>query len=162
MLAKIAVTLAAGVGLGVLAGDAMGASLTVSVTPSTVHPRTRYTITVSGTFGVQSRHAVKASGAYDVPLRHTVFLLAFIQYGGQACKSTATAEYRLPSSEWDWVFFPQRGETRSPFRVVTGWTAGSRLGSRRVCAYMYTEPVRPTTTARPIARASASYSNTKR
>ncbi len=148
LLAKIAVTLAAGAGLGMLAGNAMGATLAVQVAPGTVHPGSHYTITVSG--------------RYDVPSRGVVFLLAFIQYSATACKATAPAEYQLPVSGWDWAFFPQRAVTRSPFREVVGWKARTRLGPRRVCAYMYAEPVRPTTTARPIARASASYSNTKR
>jgi hypothetical protein len=148
LLAKIAVMLAAGVGLGVTAVDALGAKLTVTVRPGTVHPGSRYRITVGG--------------SYDVRARGNVYLLAFIQYNGQPCRSTGTAEYRLPSSQWEWDFYPQRGETKSPFDEVVYWKAGPRLGTRRVCAYMYDEPVTPKTTARPLARASASFRNTKR
>jgi hypothetical protein len=108
------------------------------------------------------RYAVTVSGRYDVRELHSVYLLAFVQYSGRACRSTGTAEYRLPPSEWDWDFYPQRGETRSPFSEVVYWKAGPRLGARRVCAYMYAQPVTPTTTANPIVAASAGYSNTKR
>jgi hypothetical protein len=148
LLAKIAVTLAAVVGLGTMAPDAVGAKLTVTVSPATVHPGRHYRITVSG--------------SYDVGARGNVYLLAFIQYSSQPCRTTGTAEYRLPLSEWQWEFYPQRGETKSPFDETVYWKAGSRVGSRRVCAYMYAEPVTPKTQATPITRASASFRSTKR
>lgn len=147
LLAKIAVMLAAGLGLGVTAADALGAKLTVTVRPSTVHPGGHYSVSVSGT--------------YDVRARGNVYLLAFIQYNAKACQPTGTAEYRLPGSEWQWDFFPQRGETRSPFDEVVYWTARRHLGTRRICAYMYAQPVTPKTTAEPIVRASASFRNTQ-
>jgi hypothetical protein len=148
VLAKIAVTLLVGMGLGFTAANALGANLTVTVSPGTVHPGSHYRISVSG--------------SYNVKARGNVYLLAFIQYSGQACRSTGTAEYRLPSSEWEWDFYPQRGETKSPFDEVVYWKAGSRVGPRRVCAYMYAQPVTPSTTATPITRTSATFRNTKR
>ena len=148
VLAKVAVTLAVGLGFGMTASDALGASLTVTVTPAIEHPGSHYRITVSG--------------SYNVRARGNVYLLAFIQYSGQPCRTTGTAEYRLPSSEWQWDFYPQRGETKSPFDEAMYWKAGPRLNTRRVCAYMYAQPVTPSTRAEPIVRASASFRNTKR
>jgi hypothetical protein len=135
------------VGFGIGAADAVAAKLTVSVSPTTVHPGGHYRITVKG--------------SYDVRARGNVYLLAFIQYSGQPCRSTGTAEYRL-RSEWQWAFYPQRGETKSPFDETVYWKAGSQVGPRRVCVYMYAQPVTPNTRARPIVRTGASFRNTKR
>jgi hypothetical protein len=147
LLAKIAVMLGAGLGSGLGAADAAAASLSIKVAPANLHPGVRYTVTITGSYAKRARPP---------------YLLAFIQYGGQSCKSTATAEYALPTTRWSWDFYPQRAETRSPFKSVAYWKAGSRLGSRWVCAYLYANQVTPTTTARPLVWASASFRNTRR
>lgn len=102
------------------------------------------------------------TGTYDRRTHHRTYLLAFIQYSGKRCRATATREYSLPASEWDWDFFPQRAETKSPFKDVAYWKAGSRLGQRRVCAYLYAQAVSPATTARPLVRAGMAFSNARR
>jgi hypothetical protein len=148
LLAKIAVTVGAGLGFGIPTADAMAASLSVTVSPAKVHPGGRYAVTVRG--------------RYDKPARRQApYLLAFIQYSARACQPTATAEYSLPSSEWSWDVYPQRAETASPFKTVTYWKAGPSLGSRRVCAYLYANQVTPSTTAKPLAAASAGFRNVK-
>lgn len=149
LLGKIAVTLGVGLGAGFVATSAMAASLSVKVSPATLHPGARYVVTITG--------------SYD---RHTQprppYLLAFIQYGGSACQRTATAEYSLPTSRWSWDFYPQRAEATSPFRTVNYWKAGSRLGNRWICAYLYAREVSPSTTAQPLVRASAGFRNLRR
>jgi hypothetical protein len=149
LLAKIAVTL--GVGLGAVSGaaDAAAASLSVKVSPASLHPGLRYAVTITGSY-------TRPSGA------RPPYLLAFIQYGGSACESSATGEYALPTSRWTWVFYPQRAEPNARFKDVSDWKAGSRLGTRWVCAYLYTRPVTPATRARPLLRASASFTNARR
>ena len=147
LLAKLAVTTAAA--LGILAADAMGASLVVTVTPASVHPGKRYAVTIAGRYDRAARP-------------RPPYLLAFVQYTGRPCKATATAEYALPTSQWSWDFYPQQAETRSPFKNVVYWKAGAQGGARRVCAYLYAQPVSPVTTAPPLARAGASFRNTKR
>jgi hypothetical protein len=135
---------------GAAAAAAPAAGLKVAVSPSTVRPHQAYTITIAGHYGL-----VASSAPY---------LLAFIQYSPTSCKRTATAEYRLPGREWDWVFgqVHQQEEVLSPFKAVAHWTAGVRLGGRMVCAYLYATSITPQTTANPIATASARFSNVKR
>ncbi|HTX30591.1 MAG TPA: hypothetical protein VMD09_04355 [Solirubrobacteraceae bacterium] len=152
MLARIAITLAAAVGLGTLvteasaasharpAAQASAASLSLTVAPATVHPGNRYTITITG--------------SYTKRAHHTPYLVAFIQYSARACKSTAPAEYGLPHGDWTFVVFPQ-AESKSPFKSVTYWKASKRLGYRRVCTYLYPGPVNTGTTAQPLAEAGA-------
>ena len=141
MLAKIALTLGAALGAGTLATEASAASLTLTVSPATVHPGKRYTVSITG--------------RYDKRAHPAPYLVAFIQYSGQTCRSTATAEYTLPTSEWDWVVFPQ-AERKSPFTSVTYWKASTHLGARRICTYLYPGPVGPRTTVQPLARAGES------
>lgn len=141
--------LAAGLGAGLGAADAVAASLSVRVSPASLHPGTRYSVTISGSY---DRHT----------LTRAPYLLAFIQYGGIRCQATAPAEYAMPISRWSWDFYPQRAEAMSPFKSVTYWKAGSRLGNRWVCAYLYAKQVSPSTTARPLVRASASFRNSRR
>lgn len=148
VLAKIAVIVGVGIGAAWGASDALGASMSVKVSPATVHPGARYVVTITGSYR---------------PIRgHPPYLLAFIQYGGTACKSTATAEYALPTSRWSWDFYPQRAETTSPFKTVTYWKAGSTLGNRLICAYLYAGQVNTQTTAKPLVRATASFRNLRR
>jgi hypothetical protein len=146
LLTKIAVTLGIGLGFGVPAADAMGASLSVRVSPAKLHPGTRYSVTITGSYDRRPK---------------APYLLAFIQYTGAACRATANGEYDLPTSEWAWAIYPQIAEPRSPFKAVSYWKAGSHLGNRRVCAYLYAKPVTPSTTASPLLRASVAFSNTR-
>ncbi len=88
------------------------------------------------------------------------YLLAFIQYMGSPCRATATAEYRLPESKWDWDY-RQHSQPKSPFRAIAYWTAGPSLGSRRVCAYLYRHRVSPASSSKPLVWATASFTNTR-
>jgi hypothetical protein len=129
------------------AAAAPAAQLKVAVSPAALHPHQAYTITITGRYGLV------ASGA--------PYMLAFIQYSTASCRRTATAEYRLPGREWDWVFgqVHQQAEVGSPFKAVAYWTAGVRLGGRRVCAYLYWTQISPQSTVDPAATASASFRN---
>ncbi|HLY47925.1 MAG TPA: hypothetical protein VKR21_01910 [Solirubrobacteraceae bacterium] len=147
MLGKIGVSLAAAAGLGIGAANASAVSLAVRVAPSTVHPGERYTVTIAGSYARRT-------------LSRSPYLLAFIQYSGHRCRSTAPAEYRLPQSEWDWDY-RQHAQASSPFRVPVSWKAGRALGPRRVCAYLYARQISPASTTRPLVRASASFSNNR-
>jgi hypothetical protein len=146
VLARIAITLGAAVGLGTLvtgasaASLASAASMTLTVAPATVHPGKPYTVTITGT--------------YNKRAHHRPYLVAFLQYSARACKSTAPAEYALPQQEWSFVIFPQ-AETKSPFKSVTYWKASKRLGYRRICTYLYPGQVGPGTTAKPLAEVGA-------
>lgn len=148
-MAKLAVMLAVGLGFGGAAADAAATSLTVTVSPTTLHPGVHYRVTIAGSYTERS-HAKPP------------YLLAFIQYSGKPCQRSATAEYTLPASEWDWEIFPQQAETHPTFKDVAYWKAGSRLGTRHLCAYLYASEVTPSTKAQPLARASTSFSNSKR
>jgi hypothetical protein len=141
--------LGAALGFGMPAAAAMAASLSITVSPARVHPGVRYAVTVTGRYDKQAR-------------RRAPYLLAFIQYSARACQATGTAEYSLPSSGWSWDVYPQHAETASPFKTVTYWKAGPSLGSRRVCAYLYADQVTPSSTAMPLASATAGFRNTKR
>jgi hypothetical protein len=129
---------------GVATASATAATLAVTVKPTVVHRNQTYPITITG--------------RYDMATLHTTpHLFAFIQYSSAACRPTATAEYALPVREWNWVFYPQQAEHRSPFKRVFYETARTRFGGRRVCAYLYPQQVTPKTTIKPIARAGAPY-----
>ena len=150
MLARIAITLGAALGLGTLvteasaaphapvASQASTASLSLTVAPATVHPGKLYTVTIAGT--------------YNKRANHKPYLVAFIQYSARACATTAPAEYALPHGDWTWVVFPQ-AESKSPFKSVTYWKASKHLGYRRICTYLYPGQVGPSTTAKPLAAA---------
>ena len=127
-------------------GAATAATLSVTVKPTIVHRNQTYAVTITGRYGRQAA-------------RQSPHLLAFIQYMGTPCRSTATAEYGLPASEWNWLFWPpQRAETHSPFEHVFYEQARTRYGNRRVCTYLYATRITTQTTAKPIARAGAPYS----
>lgn len=130
------------------AATAAAARLSVTVAPTTVHPNGTYTITIAGRYPTRS-------------LQTTPSLLAFIQYTGSACRRTATAEYALPTREWNWVFYPQRSERHTPFRVVFHEQARTRFGERRVCAYLYPRAIVPASTDKPLVIASAAYQDVK-
>jgi hypothetical protein len=147
VVGKIGVSLVTAAGLGLGATSAAAVSLAVKVAPSTVHPRGRYTVTITGSYSKR--------GVARPP-----YLLAFIQYAGGRCRTTATAEYRLPQSEWDWDY-QQQAQPKSPFRITTSWQASPALGPRHVCAYLYARQISPASTTKPLLRASASFSNTR-
>ena len=128
------------------APTAGAASLSVTVTPTTVHPNSSYTITIRGHYDMQAVHT-------------TPSLLAFIQYTGEPCQRTATAEYALPTDEWNWVFYPQHSEHHPSFKGLFYELARTRLGQRRVCAYLYPSQTNPQTSAKPLVRAGAEYTN---
>lgn len=134
--------------LAVSAPAAAAATLKVTVNPTAVHQNQTYEITISGHY--YSRHQ-----------RGPSYLLAFIQYSGAPCWSTATAEYRLPVSEWNWLFYPQRSVTHTSFTHVFYEQARTRYGNRRICAYLYPASVNPQTTEKPVVRAGAPYSEAK-
>jgi hypothetical protein len=119
-----------------LATEASAASMTLIVSPATVHPGNRYTVSITG--------------RYNRRTHPRPYLVAFIQYSGQSCRSTAPAEYALGASKSTLAISPQ-AESKSPFKSVTYWKASSRLGPRRVCAYLYPGPVNTGTTAAPLA-----------
>jgi hypothetical protein len=141
-----AVAAAALVAAAPSAATAEAAKLSVAVAPATVHQNETYTIKITGRYNKRSLHT-------------TPRLLAFIQYSGSACKSSAMAEYALPTSKWSWVFYPQRAERSSPFSVVVYERARTRFGARRVCAYLYAREITPSSTDKPLAIASAGYRN---
>lgn len=135
--------------LAVAATPASAATLAVSVKPTTVHRNQTYAITITGHYRRRRPH-------------HTPHLLAFIQYTGAACRSSATAEYRLPMTEWSWLFVPpQRAETSRRFKEVVYERARTRFGNRRVCAYLYATRITPQTTDQPLARAGAAFREIK-
>jgi hypothetical protein len=126
--------------MGTLATEASAASLALTVSPATVHVGNRYTVSITG--------------SYSRRTHPRPYLVAFIQYSGQSCRSTAPAEYALPSAAWTFAVYPL-AERKSPFKSVTYWKASARLGYRRVCAYLYPGPVGPRTTVKPLAEAGA-------
>jgi hypothetical protein len=134
---------------GTSAAGAGHASLGITVAPVSLHPGRRYEVTITG--------------SYDRRFIHTTpYLLAFIQYSGGACRPTATGEYSLPSAQWSWDFFPPALEPASRFTRSARWTAQTRLGTRRVCAYLYAQKISAQSNVRPLATASATYRNVKR
>lgn len=158
VLARIGVSLVAAAGLGIGAvnasavSPALGAtkasavSLAVKVVPSSVHPGGHYTVSISGRYDQRA-------------LARPPYLLAFVQYSPSRCRTTATAEYKLPQADWDWDY-QQHAQAKSPFRDTASWAAGPALGTRRVCAYLYAQHISPRSTSKPLVRASASFTNT--
>jgi hypothetical protein len=133
---------ASAVAAACLAGTAVAAqaaTLHVSVKPKTSHSGKSYRVTVSGT--VKRRQ-----------LAHHPYVLAVIQYAPQPCAGTAKGELKRTGAN----FFLHATITGTPFRSTTSFGA-TRLGTRRICAYLYSHPVGPTDNAKPIARASAKY-----
>lgn len=151
-----------GAGLLVASAPAAAAttgSLKVSITPRTVQRGGSYTITITGRYRTRQSHP-----RYRIPSprHHQVpYLLAFIQYSGTPCRKTATAEYSLPTRYWSWVFFPQRAEQRSPFKLVLHEWTRTRFGKREVCAYLYANKITPQSADKPIASASTGLRETR-
>jgi hypothetical protein len=145
---KISVIFLAAFALAASSAEARAAWLRVSVSPVKVHPGGPYTVSISGRYDRRAMH-------------RTPYLLAFIQYRPGRCKRTATAEYALPGADWSWDFYPPSTEPRSPFVRVVHWTAESRLGTRHVCAYLYAHKISPISAAKPMAWASATFTDAK-
>lgn len=116
--------------------------------PSTVQPGESYRITISG--------------SYDQKVVKThPYLIAFIQYSASACKPTAKAEAALPARIRSWDFGPQEGIlVPSSFSRWDSWTASKqRLGTRRVCAYLYSARISLRSNTTPLVTASATFRN---
>jgi hypothetical protein len=151
---------ATGVGLsllcsGALAAGASAATLKVSV-PGHLHKGDHY--------------AIKLSGSYQKSeLSGRAYLISLIQFSGKPCKATAQLENsQVNSNLLQFYFAPQKSpqnvgifETHSPFTRTDGFVAG-RLGSRRVCAYLYPKFIAPGSTVKPIASAGKAYSVAKK
>jgi hypothetical protein len=140
---------------GALAAIASAASpsLKIKVVPATVHPGEQYKITITGT--------------YDKLAIHTIpYLLAVIQYSGGACKPTVGGEFALPRANWLSDFYPlhpRRGGILEPnpsFSRIDQWhvrRVRPSLGSRHVCAYLYSQHVPVTSTAKPLVKTSTTF-----
>lgn len=144
--------------LAILASRALAASaptLKVVVKPQTVHPGQKYTITITG--------------SYDKSAVHTVpYLLAFVQYTSGACMPTVGEEYALPRADWLSDFYPATPKKgglleRSPsFIRIDHWQVlpareNPFLGTRHVCAYLYSKRVALTSTAKPLVKATTTF-----
>jgi hypothetical protein len=124
--------------LGTSAAAAGAATLSVSVQPKSTHHGGNYTVTIRGTV---SREQV----------RHKPFMIAWIQYSSQPCASSAQKE--LGRAKNNPVF--QDYVTATSFHASKGFKASAAAGTRRVCAYLYAHYVGPSSSVKPIARASA-------
>jgi hypothetical protein len=124
--------------LGASAAAAGAATLSVSVKPKSTHHNGNYTITIRGTVSAAQ-------------VRHKPFLIAWIQYSSQRCASSAQKE--LNRAKNNPVF--QNTVTAASFHTSKGFKASAKAGTRRVCAYLYAHYVGPSSSAKPIARASA-------
>ena len=123
------------------AGAAQAATLTARVAPPKTRVGATFQIQLSGTF--KGRHA---------------FLLAFVQYSGSSCRSSATKELHRTARTGGAYYVHKL--TGSPFSANRSFKAG-RAGGRRVCAYLFGRKVKPGTRARPLARADAFYRVTR-
>lgn len=133
---------------GTAASAASAALLKVTVEPTTVHRNQTYEITITGRYKHRGQHGPS-------------YLLAFVQYTGAVCRSTATAEYNLPVSEWSWLVYPEQAQYHHRFKDVFYEQARTRYGDRRICAYLYTQSITPQSTTKPVVRAGAPYSEVK-
>jgi hypothetical protein len=144
--------LLAGIASGAIAASPkpVAPTLTVKVAPTVVRPGQSYKITITGTYDKKAVHA-------------QAYLIAFIQYSARACKPTAKQEAALPSSGRDWDFYPLKGIFVPPaFLRYDIWKAKQRLGTRDVCAYLYSQRVSLTSDTTPLVMASALFKNVKR
>jgi hypothetical protein len=64
--------------------------------------------------------------------------------------------------DWSWLVFPPRAVPRTPIKRVFHEEAMTRLGLRRICAYLYARDITPKSKATPLATASARFRNVKR
>jgi hypothetical protein len=126
---------------GALATAASAATMSVDVTPGTIHKRQNFHIKIQGSY---SKSEITARQAY---------LLAFVQYTTRPCKSDATKEKDVAGSP-----FTNMNAGKPPrFGWDFRFKAGNRLGSRRVCAYLYPKKVNPGDNVAVLKRASAAY-----
>jgi hypothetical protein len=127
---------------GAGAAAASAATLQIDV-PAKVKKNAGYTIKLNGTF---TRHEVSGRA----------FLISVIQYSPSPCKATAQQENTLKTAQF---YFGNKGgifEASSPFARNDSFTA-KRLGKRRVCAYLYSQQVSPSSSMAPIARAQKAF-----
>jgi hypothetical protein len=138
---------------GTVAATALGATLSVRVTPATIHKGDDYRIEITGQF----KRSELTGKAYLIPM---------IQYASSPCRSTAQLENdnepvqfylrRKASSQHVGIF-----ETNSPFTRIDAFSAATK-STRRVCVYLYPKYVGASTSTAPIAMASAEYSVLKK
>jgi hypothetical protein len=151
-LRRSALLATAGVALLAPAAWASARSPSLKITvPAKVHDGENYQTKIRGTFDTRSAH-------------RTAYLWAFIQYSADPCQATAQAEEKLPSSLISSYFTAGRkkaptgfAEAGSPFVRTDSWRAGNTYGVRHVCAYLYGSRITQASSARPIARADATY-----
>ena len=122
------------------ASAATAASLYVTETPKTTHSGGTYHVTVSGSYRGRE-------------LTGSAFLLGVIQYDGRPCLKTGKAEAKRTG----FTFFLHETLASSPFMVRASFTAGTRSGQRKVCAYLYPRSVSPTDNVQPLAHAGAGF-----
>jgi hypothetical protein len=134
---------------GAFAGAAHGATLKVSMSPSTIRVGDDYTITVSGSYS-QSELTGRA------------YLISLIQYSSEPCKATAQEENSGPFTRQYYLRKNKHSqrvgvfESDSPFSRADSFTAVT-TSTRRVCAYLYPQYIGAGSTTAPIAHASAEY-----
>ena len=118
-------------------------ALSISVLPAgPIHHKQRFTITLTATLAKSHASGKKA------------FLLAFIQYSSKPCERDVNKELQrtLPTRG----AYYQHSFSASPFTSTKAFIAGAP-GNRRVCGYLFSKPVKPDTTAAPIAHNHATY-----
>lgn len=103
---------------------------------------------------INSGHVFKVvvKGRYSRQTSVSAFLVVAIQPTAGACQSTAQHENHVKSVN---VFF-HNYVTSSPFKLIQPFKAIGK-GKRRVCAYLYSKLVNPSSRAAPIATASRRY-----
>jgi hypothetical protein len=127
-----------------LPASASAASLVVTVKPL-VHKGELYSIKVGGSFAPQ-----------EIAAGQTAYLVTQLQYTHQACAARADLEAQRVVLG---VF--ARSEKKSPFKASSRYQA-SATGMRRVCAYLYAQPVTASDEIAPIATATAAYRTSKK
>lgn len=136
------------------AAGAGAASLNVSV-PAHLRKGASYTIKVTG-------HYRRSE------LTGTAYLISLIQFSAAPCRASAQLENRqVDANSLQFYFAPPHAsqkvgifERSSPFSREDGFSA-SRLGPRRVCAYLYPGFIGSADTTAPIARAQRAYRVTR-
>jgi hypothetical protein len=121
---------------GALAATAPQPTLKVKVVPTVVKPKGKFKVYLTVTYDKKT-------------MTTRPYLRSYVQLSGAACKPAAKAEASVSSTQADFL----GTVTNSPFTRWDGWTAGSRRGTRRVCAYLYAAKSDP----RPLLTATATY-----
>ncbi len=144
------------VSFGTLAAAAGAATLSVAVTPASIHKRDNYEITVRGSYSKSE-------------LTGKAYLISVIQYSSAPCWRTAQLEATNATVSLQFYLAPNIHSqkvgiflTKPRFSRSDGFKA-LILGTRRVCSYLYPNFVsgKQDTTA-PIAIASAKYTVLKK